>query len=59
MHLPELRRLLGNENGMSEKRQQAVMKNLHLVDWFLHRVERFIKHCLYKTLDAKWHWFRL
>ena len=54
MHWPELHRLLGNENGTSEERQQAVIKNPHLVDWFLtQRVESFIKHWLYKTLDAK------
>jgi hypothetical protein len=59
MHLPELHRLLGNENGTSEERRQAVIKNPHLVDWFFtQRVESFIKHWLYKTLDAKWHWYR-
>ena len=59
MHWPELHRLLGNENGTSEERRQAVIKNPHLVDWFFtQRVESFIKHWLYKTLDAKWHWYR-
>ena len=50
---------LRNENGTSEERRQAVIENPHLVDWFfMQRVESFIKHWLYKTLDAKWHWYR-
>ena len=29
------------------------------MDWFFTlRLESFIKHWLYKTLDAKWHWYR-
>ena len=36
-----------------------MMENPHLVDWFFtQRVESFIKNWLYKTLDAKWHWYR-
>ena len=36
-----------------------VKKGDKLVDWFfMQRVESFIKHWLYKTLDAKWHWYR-
>ena len=59
MHWPELHRLLGNEDGTSEERRQAVIKNPHLVIWFFtQRVESFIKNWLYKTLDAKWHWYR-
>ena len=56
MHWPELHTLLGNENGISEERRQAVIKNPHLVDWFLHK--SFIKHWFNKALDAKWHWYR-
>ena len=41
------------------KRRQAVINNPHIVDWFFTlRLESFIKHWLYKTLDAKWHLYR-
>ena len=42
-----------------DKRRQAVINNPHIMDWFFTlRLESFIKHWLYKTLDVKWHWYR-
>jgi hypothetical protein len=59
MHWPDLHKLFGTENGTIEEKRQAVINNPHLVDWFFtQRLESFIKHWLYKTLDAKWHWYR-
>ena len=59
MHWPDLHVLLGNENSTGDKRRQAVINNPHNVDWFFTlRLESFIKHWLYKTLDVKWHWYR-
>ena len=59
MHWPDLHVLLGNENSTGDKRRKAVINNPHIVDWFFTlRLESFIKHWLYKTLDAKWHWYR-
>ena len=59
MHWPGLHALLGTKNGTSEQRRQAVINNPHIVDWyFTQRLESFIKQWLYKTLDAKWHWYR-
>ena len=59
MHWPDLHKLFGNEKGTSEERRQAVINNPHIVDWvFTLRLESFIKHWLYKTLQAKWHWYR-
>ena len=65
MHWPELHALfkadtdseLGNSN--SDVRRQNVINNPHVVDWFFtQRLESFVKHWLYDTLGAKWHWFR-
>ena len=48
-----------NENSSSEVRRQNVINNPHVVDWFFtQRLESFVKHWLYDTLGAKWHWFR-
>ena len=66
MHWPELHALFNvnsnceNSNDLtSEVRRQNVINNPHLVDWFFtQRIESFVKHWLYDTLDAKWHWFR-
>ena len=42
-----------------QERRQNVIDNPHLTDWlFVQRLESFIKHWLYKTLDAEWHWYR-
>ena len=46
-------------NTSSEERRMNVINNPHIVDWFFtQRLESFVKHWLYETLDAKWHWFR-
>jgi hypothetical protein len=65
MHWPELHALFkadtDNElgNSTSEVRRQNVINNPHVVDWFFtQRLESFVKHWLYDTLGAKWHWFQ-
>ena len=46
-------------NCTSEVRRQNVINNPHVGDWFFtQRLESFVKHWLYDTLGAKWHWFR-
>ena len=65
MHWPELHDLFKTDpdcetcNSTSDVRRQNVISNPHLVDWFFtQRLESFIKHWLYESLGAKWHWFR-
>ena len=60
MHWPELHSLLGgNSEDSNDAKRQNVINNPHIVDWvFTQRLECFIKNWLYKTLGAKWHWFR-
>ena len=61
MHWPELHALFGANTGnaTSEVRRQNVINNPHIVDWFFtQRLDKFVKHWLYDTLGAKWHWFR-
>ena len=63
MHWPELHALFkadtDNELRTSDVRRQNVINNPHVVDWFFsQRLESFVKHWLYDTLGAKWHWFR-
>ena len=66
MHWPELHALFNagvnenqNDNQTSGARRQNVINNPHIVDWFFtQRLESFVKHWLYDTLGAKWHWFR-
>ena len=66
MHWPELHSIFSDENNVndiftpsSEQRRQNVINNPHIVDWFFtQRIEAFVKHWLYNTLDAKWHWYR-
>ena len=65
MHWPELHALFKADtdielgNSTSEVRLQNVINNPHVVDWFFtQRLESFVKHWLYDTLGAKWHWFR-
>ena len=39
--------------------RENIINNPHLIDWFFTiRVENFVKHWLYETLDAEWHWYR-
>ena len=36
-----------------------MINNPHITDWFFtQRLESFIKHWLYNSLGAKWHWYR-
>ena len=65
MHWPELHALFKANtecdigNSTSQIRRQNVINNPHIVDWFFtQRLESFVKHWLYDTLGAKWHWFR-
>ena len=61
MHWPELHDLfqMTIHNTSSEERWMNVINNPHIVDrFFTQRSESFIKHWLYETVDAKWHWFR-
>ncbi len=65
MHWPELHALFKagtdceTDSSTSEERRQNVINNPHVVDWFFtQRLESFVKHWLYDTLGAKWHWFR-
>ena len=62
MHWPELHALFGAHTAgdtTSETRRQNVINNPDIVDcFFTQRLESFVKHWLYDTLGAKWHWFR-
>ena len=61
MHWPELHSLFSQTptSLSSEDRRQNVINNPHLVDWFFtKRFEAFLKHWLYDTLGAEWHWYR-
>ena len=65
MHWPELHDLFKADtdselgNSTSDDRRKNVINNPHVVDWFFtQRLESFVKHWLYDTLGAKWHWFR-
>ncbi len=57
MHWPELHALFKAStdceagNSTSKVRRQNVIDNPHVI-------ESFIKHWLYDTLGAKWHWFQ-
>ena len=53
-HWPEL-----HNRDNPENRRQNLIKNLRIADcYFTERLKHFIKHWLYKSLDAKWHWYR-
>lgn len=61
MHWPELHSLFAKppEKCTSQERKQHVIDNPHIVDWFFsQRLESFLKHWLYDSLGAKWHWYR-
>ena len=61
MHWPELHALFSSSltNTTPESRRQNVINNPHITDWFFtQRLEIFIKHWLYSSLDAEWHWYR-
>ena len=62
MHWPDLHDLFSNDSkseNSSDERRQNVISNPHLVDWFFsQRLDNFVKHWLYETMDAEWHWYR-
>ena len=61
MHWPELHSLFSNKphDCTNEERRQNVIDNPHIVDWFFdQRLQSFLKHWLYGTLGAEWHWYR-
>ena len=61
MHWPELHALFNSSltDTTPESRRNIVINNPHITDWFFtQRLENFIKHWLYSSLDAEWHWYR-
>lgn len=60
MHWPELHALFSTDSdNTAENRRQNVINNPHITDWFFtQRLEHFIKHWLYNSVDAEWHWYR-
>ena len=61
LYWPELHSLFSSnvESLSMEEKRKNVIDNPHLVDWFFtRRLESFLKHWLYETLDAEWHWYR-
>ena len=58
MHWPDLHCLF-RSNDNSQVRRQNIITNPHIANWFFTQlVESFVKHWLYNSLHAKWHWFR-
>ena len=65
MHWPELHVLFNSANdnvhnhNTAEQRYQNVINNPHITDsFFTQHVENVVKHWLYNSLDADWHWSR-
>ena len=61
MHWPDLHALFSSSlsDTTPESRRKNVINNPHITDWFFtQRLENFIKHWLYNSLDAEWHWYR-
>ena len=61
MHWPDLHALFSSSlsDTTPESKRQNVINNPHITDWFFtQRLENFIKHWLYNSLDAEWHWYR-
>ena len=61
-HWPEFHNLLSNDhcgNITPKLRQEYVLDNPHLIDWFFtERTDRFVKFWLNKSLQACWYWYR-
>lgn len=56
---PEYHALFSNEKEDSSSLRNNIINNPHLIDWFFTvRVEIFVKHWLYESLGAEWHWYR-
>ena len=48
-----------DEDANSSSLRKDIINNPRLIDWFFTvRVENFVKHWLYNTLEAEWHWYR-
>lgn len=61
MHWPELHSLFQNPSDKlnNNDRRRIIINNPHIVDWmFTKHLESSIKHWLYDTLKAEWHWYR-
>jgi len=57
-HWPDIHDLFANEHDPTDFRQN-IINNPHIVDWlFTERVKSFVKHWLYESLNAEWHWYR-
>ena len=61
LHWPELHSIFSPDVAklsVNNKRKN-VIDNPHIVDWFFTKqLESFLKHWLYDTLNAEWHWYR-
>ena len=61
LHWPELHSMFSSDVAslsVDDKRKN-VIDNPHIVDWFFtKRLESFLKHWLYDSLNAEWHWYR-
>ena len=62
MHWPELHSFLdpNSTNLSADVMGKNVIDNPHLVDcfFFTKHLESFLKHWLYDTSNAEWHWYR-
>ena len=61
-HWPDLHKLLPHSTSSPSRavRRQAVINCPHITDWyFTSKLQDFVQHWLYNTLDADWHWYRL
>ena len=61
-HWPEFHELFcdpHSDHTQPAIRQQNVLENPHILDWFFtERTDRFVKFWLKKSLGASWHWYR-
>ena len=61
-HWPDLHKLLPHSSSSPSRseRHQAVIDNPHVTDWYFStKLQDFVQHWLYQSLDAEWHWYRL
>jgi len=61
-HWPEFHSLFNASDifsSSSDDIRNNIINNQHLLEWFFtERTELFVRHWLYNTLGAQWHWFR-
>ena len=61
-HWPEFHELFCDPHSETLQpaiRQQNVLQNPHILDWFFtERTDRFVKFWLKESLGASWHWYR-